>query len=229
VHKHRIRSISSAAAGFTLIELMVALALTVLTSLSLVEASRFCQRAYERVAHRGAQFQQVYAAQRFIRSAIETAYPGNQSSFGQGLRGSASALEFTARGPLAIAAGSMTRMRFDLVQGSDGRRDLEIRIAPDYASASDARSVSSGTAQAVVTGIESLDWSYRSLHRAEDDLRDDAGWSASWDSPELPQAIRLRVTFPEGDPRHWPELIAVTRVTDRADCIFDAVAQRCRR
>jgi prepilin-type N-terminal cleavage/methylation domain-containing protein len=214
------------APGFTLIELMVALALTVLTSLCLVEASRFCQRAYERVANRGEELQQIYSAQSFIRSALETACPGKQSSPTRGLQGSSSAIEFTARGPLSIAMGGMSRLRFEVVDASEGKRNLEVRVAPDYAPLPDGSASHSGSTEAVVTGIASVDWSYRGK---EGDSQDVAGWVSSWNAPdELPRAVRLRVTFSDGDPRRWPDLIATTRVTDRADCIFDAVAQRCR-
>jgi hypothetical protein len=34
------------------------------------------------------------------------------------------------------------------------------------------------------------------------------GWLAEWDSPLLPNLIRVRLTFAKGDRRQWPDLIA---------------------
>jgi general secretion pathway protein J len=38
------------------------------------------------------------------------------------------------------------------------------------------------------------------------------GWVGSWRSPNLPTLVRLRVRFPAGDVRHWPDIIAATRL-----------------
>jgi general secretion pathway protein J len=35
-----------------------------------------------------------------------------------------------------------------------------------------------------------------------------AGWQARWDGPAWPQLVRIRLAFPKGDERRWPDLIA---------------------
>mgnify|MGYP006214980911 CR=1 FL=1 len=58
---------------------------------------------------------------------------------------------------------------------------------------------------------------------------DDGVWLDSWRGKQpLPKLVRLRIGFPAGDARRWPELIVSPRITDDANCAFDVVAQRCR-
>jgi len=35
-----------------------------------------------------------------------------------------------------------------------------------------------------------------------------SGWVASWRNEDLPALIRIRVLFPPGDPRQWPDIVA---------------------
>jgi general secretion pathway protein J len=37
-------------------------------------------------------------------------------------------------------------------------------------------------------------------------------WQAQWDGPGLPQLIRLRLSFPSGDTRRWPDLIVAPQL-----------------
>ena len=40
-----------------------------------------------------------------------------------------------------------------------------------------------------------------------------AGWQAQWGGPALPELIRVRIGFPAGDPRRWPDLLAAPLLT----------------
>lgn len=61
--------------GFTLIEMVVALAIVAMISVVLFEGLRFSQRAHQKVVERGGSSWQVFASQRLIRSLLESAYP----------------------------------------------------------------------------------------------------------------------------------------------------------
>lgn len=212
--------------GFTLIELMVALALTVLISACLVEGLRFGQRAYERVVNKGGDLQGVYFAQAFIKRAIETAQLPTRGAGSRTVVGDSGILELVASGPLALATGGMSWMRFEVVETGNGKRDLQVQLAPSFAPSMGSANAMPMT-ETLVADIAAAEWSYRSA--AASSQSSDA-WQPSWSAHEdLPRAVRLVVTFAKGDRRRWPELIAMPLVTDRADCEFDAVAQRCRR
>jgi len=37
-------------------------------------------------------------------------------------------------------------------------------------------------------------------------------WQRSWNDTEAPSLVRLRLVFPRGDPRHWPDIVAAPRL-----------------
>jgi general secretion pathway protein J len=43
-----------------------------------------------------------------------------------------------------------------------------------------------------------------------------AGWQTRWDDPRLPELIRLRLAFPAGDRRHWPDLVTAPALSAAA-------------
>ena len=54
-------------------------------------------------------------------------------------------------------------------------------------------------------------------------------WHETWiDRPAPPALVRIRVKFPAGDRRVWPELIVAPRISTDANCVFDVVSQMCR-
>ena len=40
----------------------------------------------------------------------------------------------------------------------------------------------------------------------------DGGWVQIWRASYLPVLIRIRLRFPAGDPRHWPDIVAAPRL-----------------
>ena len=45
------------------------------------------------------------------------------------------------------------------------------------------------------------------------------GWQRNWDEPEPPSLVRLRIVFPRGDTRRWPDIVAAPRL-DRTSSRF---------
>jgi general secretion pathway protein J len=42
--------------------------------------------------------------------------------------------------------------------------------------------------------------------------RTGGNWVSSWQSADLPALVRVRLQFPRGDPRHWPDIVAAPRL-----------------
>lgn len=206
-------------AGFTLIEMVVSLALIAMIALGLFESLRFGQRAYSKAVVQGSSSWQVFAAQRWIRGIIESGYP-QQSAAGvprtdHGLEGTSREIFITAPAPLAVGAG-LYRYRIEARRNVEGSQDIVVSWSPQIASAA---AESPTLSETLVENVRTVEWSYL-----------EAGdWSDTWQRRvKLPQLVRLRIAFAPGDPRHWPDLVVAPRITDDANCVFDVVAQRCR-
>jgi general secretion pathway protein J len=207
--------------GFTLIEMTVAMALLGLISVLVFESLRFGQRSYQSATRKGAESWEVFAAQRLLRNLVESAYPQQPGDVGTtaepGLQGDPQRMFVTAPAPLAMGGAGLYRYEIALRSNATGRNDLVIRWRaqmPDAAGLNDR-----SAEEILLPGVAGLRMSYQSA----------TGWSERWAEPGLPQLVRLQVTFAAGDLRTWPDMIATPRITDDANCVFDVVAQRCRR
>lgn len=208
------------AAGFTLIEMTVALALLGFISVLIFESLRFGQRSYESGTRKGAQSWQVFAAQRLLRNLVEAAYPlqpGNLVPATEpGLQGDAQRLSITAPAPLAMGGAGLYRYEVTLRPNARGENELVIRWRAQMNDR--VRTLASATEEVLLDRVAGWHLSYRGA----------TGWTERWSEPGLPQLVRVQVTFAPRDTRTWPDMIAAPRITDDANCAFDVVAQRCR-
>jgi general secretion pathway protein J len=215
--------------GFTLIEMVVALALMGLISIVLFESLRLGQHAHHKVIARGDASWDVFAAQRLIRNILESAYPQEPIRSAAtpvfGLEGDRQTIAVTAPAFIAQEGGGLLRYEIFQRATADRHQDIVVKWWPQ--SAGDAPS---GAAQEVlIEKIESVEWGYLAPTAAAGGHIAEQSWQTQWRATQsLPAAIRLRVNFAPGDDRRWPDLIVAPRITDDANCAFDVVAQRCR-
>ncbi len=200
--------------GFTLVELLVAIALLGLIAVALSGALRFGARVWDTGAERSAQTSRVEAAQNFLRLRIaqakimtaEGADPDDQPAF----MGDPERLHFVSLLPPYLGAGGF--YNFELWQGeaADGRRQLIIAWGlhrPDGEwrpedAGDDARRV-------LIDDIDGAAFRYYGALEGEDDPM----WHDFWDEPtELPQLISLDLLFADGDRRTWPTLMVAPKL-----------------
>jgi general secretion pathway protein J len=210
------------AAGFTLIEILVALALLSLLSVGLITTMRIAQSIDGRTQRLERSLQDMVITHRFLRQAVGSAYPKLGADPSREVRG----LE---------ADSKSVRLLTTLGQGTGnlGLRRVEVRWEPDsggigplvaYVSPEPARNLSMQDAsrEVLVEGVREVDWSFR----AADDST--VGWTSQWQDAELPRLVRLQIRLGGPAALEWPELIVATRITNDANCEFDVVAQACR-
>lgn len=221
----------------TLIEVMVALMLLSLLSIGVVISFRLGERSYRQVTEATAADQDVVTAQHFLRQILESTYPFRQPAGSRitafGLEGTATALTVTA--PMPQGSGGRGHYRYDLVVQADGKgaKNLLVRWTLDRNGTLALSSLNTGGEsheEILLANIDSLEWAYLSAENpssiASGNIR---SWAPNWSGSNNPPAlVRLRVTFPAGDRRRWPELFIDTRVTDDSGCQFDMVSQACR-
>lgn len=210
-------------AGFTLLELMIALAILGLLSIMLFGGLRFGLRAWERESAHANAVSDIGIAQGFLRRSIANAYPIFQlDSEGKRLNpfmGGSSQLRFLAPAPASVGGGG--RERFLIGTKTEGARtDLVVWSQPEL-----AIDLNKQAKTILVPGIRALSIGY--FGREGDD--EAAQWHDSWeDASHLPQLVRLGVDFASDDFRSWPDLVIATRIAVDANCVYDPLTQGCK-
>src|SRR5690348_9144604 len=106
----------------TLVEVLVALTLLAILSAGLISSFGMGRRTYESVVHIDRAYWDVVSTQRFMREAIESAYPFEPDSLhrGRGLEGRADRCSVTAPSALADQSAGYRRYSFWFRPGAHG-------------------------------------------------------------------------------------------------------------
>jgi len=211
--------------------MLVALLLVSMISFVMIEALRFGQRTYLQITSVDADNWEVFAAQRFMRRILESAYPFQSESNVDSFSMEGGPERIVVSAPSALAFGSGGYQRYELyvarAEPDSRRRNLMIAWSVDRNGRrhSDMQTMHK---EVLIENIAQVQWGYATLEATENK----AGapkWNDTWEhTPGLPTMVRMRVVFPEGDARLWPDLIVATKITHDANCLFDSVSQDCR-
>lgn len=205
--------------GFSLLELVIALALLGFIAVAMTDGIRFGARAWEASEQKVESVERLQGAQNLLRSLLQRALPRElDPAFAIDLdlfRGTATALTFTANAPSAFGAEGLTR--FELrVEGEAAAQRLML-------SWQGATSAAPAKARELLAGAERIDIAYAT--------RDQSGvfrWSDSWsDQSGAPALVMIRASFPARSNRRWPPLIVRTRITHDPLCAYDADTFGC--
>jgi general secretion pathway protein J len=211
-------------AGFTLVELLVGIALLSFVSLALFSALRFGITAWTRGNARAEQTEQVATAQNLLRRLITDAYPLFLSADPKRKRiafeGAPNSLGLLAPTPIALASGGQSQFVVS-VSRQDRRIDLVLDAQAELA----VREASpQSTRKALLRDLHSAEFSY--FGRARGDKVEQ--WYTTWaNEVGMPALVRLDIRFSEGDTRHWPEFIVAPRITADVGCVYDILTKRC--
>jgi general secretion pathway protein J len=187
-------------AGFTLLELLVALVVLGLLMLALTQGTRFGLTAWEMQARGIATRDDLAAADRALRRMIEQMHPGtaDEEPHVAGLPG---ALSFRTELPLPAGVAPATPVQAAL--GVVATQRLVLRWTP-YPAATRLGPPAPAVETVLLRGVDHLELAYwRPARRG-----DAGGWQRDWRLRELPGLVRIRIVFPPGDPRHWPDIVA---------------------
>ena len=213
--------------GFTLVELLVSIALLGLISVAMAGSLRFGARVWDTGAARGEWLNRAEITQNFLRQHIGQAAPPRSGGRGgvapealaeapdafadepeQAFSGAPGRLRFVAPAPVQAGVGGFSR--FDLfVNGGVESRALVLSISLGEVAESAETALETSDARVLIEGIEAA--AFRYYGTLEGDR--EADWHDEWSDPErLPALVALRVSFPEDDRRVWPELVIALRL-----------------
>jgi general secretion pathway protein J len=205
-----------ASAGFTLLELLIAITLLGLLLAALFGGLRLGARAWERSEERLEKSARLQVVQNFLRERLAQAYPLTAEDQTGRLRlafeGTGDTLRFVTLMPAYLGIGFA-----ELLLAVDDRTGIENLVVQwrrfELTPQSDDEEPQ---IKVLLEDIEALEIAYYgALARGEPIL-----WHEQWlDIMALPQLIRLRVIFAVGDRRYWPDLI-VRPMTDAPPPIF---------
>ena len=206
------------AAGFTLVETLASLAVVAMLSLMLMAGAQASRRQLSRLESVNS-IESIETAQRVLRSSLRQAFPytqfeGPKPSVAFG--GVADSLDFLAPPPAATAPDGLQNYKLRL----EPNGELALFWVMDLAT-NPERSQKRVT---LLQGVSSVDLAYFGA-----DPRDGAPhWQNRWQERlSLPKLVRVRVSFPVGDQRLWPELIVRTGTTLDSGCVIDPATHEC--
>jgi general secretion pathway protein J len=206
--------------GFTLIEMLVALALMVLIATILITSLQIGGHTWQRVMRTASNTEEIAEAQEILRMRLSSLYPedrGDDTSQPSFLVIKGTFFEFSGAAP-DFAKGGFLRYQLS-VSATSGA--LEVRSWPVRR---DRDTVPNDSRpERLLSHVSSMAVQFW--------LTSDGApgrWVDQWNSREIPRLIRIDVVFAADDNRRWPPLYIEPRVDTPVTCAFDAVSRRCR-
>jgi general secretion pathway protein J len=207
--------------GFTLVELLVALALFSLLVTVLFNNVHFGLQAWKHGGARAEDVQHMMASQELLRRMIGDIYPMYVADAAPRIDfvGTKDALSFLASAPASANTGGRYRLKLS-VERRSGEDDLVLSAIPEL-----AQDTSMSTKTVLLRDVDHAEFSYFGRPTGERNPQ----WIESWSKRiEMPALVRVRVGFRSGDPRSWPELVVASRLTADVSCVYDPLTMRCR-
>ncbi len=209
---------TSASAGFTLVETLASLAILAMLSLMLVLGAQFGRRTLTRAD--GGQGAAVEAAQTLLRSRLQRTFPYGHPNSGfptVDFNGAADRIQFYAPPPDSVGPDALQHYALSLTPGGDLRLSMVSDLANDQAQPT--RTIP------LLSGVASVEFAYFGLATPDVQPR----WRAVWrNQANLPRLVRVRVGFPPGDRRLWPDLIVAPAATLDSQCQIEVNTGQCR-
>lgn len=215
-------------AGFTLVELLVAVTLLALLTTLVFGALKYAGRAWAETDHRAIAAADLSAVQAVFRHAINGAYPAFASADPTdreiAFDGAGEWLVLVAPLPAAIASGVEARQRF-FVEGEGRSRALFMAWRFDLPSSDQATPLPENRVR-LLDHVRALRFAY---YGALDPGQVPSWWQRWSGNTTLPNLVRVHIERDDSVLPQWPDLVVETRATANTACVYDALAGMCRR
>jgi len=194
--------------GFTLLELLIAMALMGLVLVMLYGSLRLGMRSWDVGEQRAESVNEVRLIEDFIRRQLRQSMTVYREDSEQGqvvvFEGEADRLTFVAPMLNYLGLGGLYVIQFDVVQdqGTDRLRMRWSPYRPIVESALQSKETPAPEETILVEGVSDLQWEYFGVLEDEQEPQ----WYERWQSVEQrPQLVRLNLSVQE---QRWPDLVA---------------------
>jgi general secretion pathway protein J len=180
--------------GFTLLELLVSLVVLAMLMVTLTQGLRVGLQAWALEVRTGLRGGGLEFTDRALRQLIGRAWPGEP-------RSQEDVFSLSLVTTLPEGFGARATHEADVTLLVTGGHRLELVWRPHY-----RRWISPpppATAITLLDDVAQLDLGFWQPATGSQQAR----WLSVWSARALPPLVRLRIGFPPGDPRHWPDIV----------------------
>ncbi|WP_174300549.1 prepilin-type N-terminal cleavage/methylation domain-containing protein [Caulobacter sp. S45] len=203
--------------GFTLVEMLVSLALLGMAAVLVGQGLGSDHAALGRIERRTQGGEAVAAAQTLLRERLQHLFADpryDSLSMFVDFDGAEQELQFLASAPSGASGIQVQRFKLGLSGGA-------LSFGPVQAIGADAGL----EPPKLLGGVQGLEIAYWGADAADAT----PAWRPTWERrPAPPQLVRIRLAFAPEDRRSWPDLIVRPAAMVNADCIYDAREDGCR-
>jgi general secretion pathway protein J len=197
---------SDAAAGFTLLEMLVGLALLAMLTTGLSPALRLAGQAWESVGRASEASETMLTTQNFLRETIAGAYPAYFTDT-NGRRtlayaGSPASVALVSPMPIHLGLGGLQILRIGLRE-HDGQSDLVADWTPLLPNSETLDSSEGAREVVLATGVDHFELHYMGRETLDAPLELFDTWI---DRRVLPKLVSIRLTLRDGTA--WPDVLA---------------------
>jgi general secretion pathway protein J len=224
----RFRVAKSAAAGFTLLELIVALVLLALMAAVMFGSLSMAARTWDGGEAKVGEVSAMRHAQEFLREQLAAEFPlrvRKAVELPLMFAGERDEIRYAAALPPRVIEGGVYFFRLAVIRTGDKSQLVLERLIPDPAAASEPE-FRDAERSVLADGIAELKIAYFGRDADATDV-DAPSWRDRWDDRQrLPLLVRIEVKPEKG--AAWPALVVEPRRAPESGCAsYDALRNRC--
>jgi len=216
------------AAGFTLIEMVVAMTILGTMLMLLYSGLSFALRSWDASEVNGRLTMDRRIGENFLRREVSELFPmrwKDPVTLKLAFEGDSKHLRFVSARPAGIAMGGLSLVSVEVEDDARNRRERNLvmrRAMPDE-EAKDFGPLEKSEASILLANVDSVEFAY---FGSENDFAEPK-WVDSWTFPaRIPQMIRLRVKTGEGTV--LPDMVMKTMLGEEAGCLENSFQRLCR-
>jgi len=204
----------SRTAGFTLIEVLIAMTLLSVMVLLLFGSLKIGADSWERGEHKTANVNDIGITYNFFQSYLASAIPlfkhPDEDNRALSFQGQAQRLEFVSTFPASLNRGGLQLFSIYPVQDAEGSH-IKVNVSPfDPDSEDVAEQQNPDNEVDLISGVASFDLEYWQGESGE------GNWEDQWqDRDFMPRLVKIKIGLTNGS--FWPDMIISLRVTGNPD------------